>query len=157
MLLLSGDVEPNPGPTNSFDQSEHHLNVYYQIIRSLKNKVTCYKTELVSHLLANKFQIVGLCETWLNDTILDAELAVPGFHLHRRDRDDGRRGGGVLLLVSDDFQSKRLDIVNCHNLEAIFVEIQASRRKKLIVGVIYRPPDKDSRYTELMIVEQLMT
>ena len=43
---------------------------------------------------------MGLSETWLDGSLLDAELEVPGFSLYRKDRN--RRGGGVMVYVSND-------------------------------------------------------
>ena len=41
--------------------------------------------------------IVCIVETWLDDTILDSEIAIQGYHLCRLDR--SRHGGGVLIYV----------------------------------------------------------
>ena len=33
-----------------------------------------------------------IAETWLDKTVVDGELAIPNFQLHRRDRQNGRGG-----------------------------------------------------------------
>ena len=38
-------------------------------------------------------------EAWLDDTISDSDLVIPGYHVVRRDRD--RHGGGVALFITD--------------------------------------------------------
>ena len=58
----------------------------------------------------------------------------------RLDADDGH--GGVGLYISETFTySKRedLSIFIPHVFESIFFELQAAKRKPIIVGVIYRP------------------
>ena len=52
------------------------------------------------------------------------------------------RGGGVSILLQDKFsykERKDLCIMNEY-IETVFVE--AWLRKKVLIGVIYRPPDK---------------
>jgi len=43
--------------------------------------------------------IVGVTESWANDSILDCELQLHGYQLFRCDRPSDNRGGGVLLYV----------------------------------------------------------
>ena len=38
-------------------------------------------------------------EAWLDDTISDSDLVIPGYHVVRRDRD--RHGGGVAMFITD--------------------------------------------------------
>ena len=47
--------------------------------------------------------VFGLSETWLSDKITDSEEGVPGFHMFRRDR--SRRGGGVMVYVSEQLKA----------------------------------------------------
>ena len=49
-------------------------------------------------LRVTEYDIVGITESWANHLITDAELAIPGFDMFRRDR-DGRVGGGVVLYI----------------------------------------------------------
>ena len=49
--------------------------------------------------------IVGITETWADDTVSDVELGIAGFDLYREDRGNGRRGRGVALYVKSSLQS----------------------------------------------------
>ena len=43
-------------------------------------------------------QVIGITESWANKDIVDAELALTGCVMFRKDRQE-RRGGGVVLHV----------------------------------------------------------
>ena len=49
--------------------------------------------------------IFGVSETWLDDCVPNDEVQIPGFNIYRKDRN--RRGGGVLLYVSEDVKVVR--------------------------------------------------
>ena len=42
--------------------------------------------------------VIGITEPWANEDIVDAELALPGYVMFRKDR-QVRRGGGVILYI----------------------------------------------------------
>jgi hypothetical protein len=45
-------------------------------------------------ILANKFDIFTISETWLDNSVTDFELEVPGYKLYRVDREN-KKGGGI--------------------------------------------------------------
>ena len=49
--------------------------------------------------------ILGLCETFLNDNIDDSILSIDGFNFERRDR-NGQLGGGILVYISNQIAYK---------------------------------------------------
>ena len=56
------------------------------------------------------------------------------------------RGGGVAFFINDTIIFKcRHDLSNINNnsFESVFIEILNSRKRKLIIGCIYRPPGRD--------------
>ena len=53
------------------------------------------------------YDLVCICETWLNDTVLSTEL-IQGYSIFRRDR-ACKTGGGVLIAVKSDLQAIRCD------------------------------------------------
>ena len=66
-----------------------HLN-----IRSLLPKLD----ELKFYLKNNKIQVLSLNETWLNSTVDNNEVEIPGFVLFRRDRPTDSHGGVALYV-----------------------------------------------------------
>ena len=85
---------------------------------------------------------IGLTEIFKIQDVL--HYKINGYHNllfnTRLDADDGH--GGIGLYISETFTySKRedLSIFIPHVFESIFFELQAAKRKPIIVGVIYRP------------------
>jgi hypothetical protein len=115
-----------------------HLNA-----RSLINKVDQLRILAES----TKASIIGVTETWLDNTISDSEISIPDFSIVRNDRD--RHGGGVCVYVKDNIN------FNCRNdifdvtLETIFLDIVLPKTKPIIVGICYRPPTCTNFFSKL--------
>ena len=83
--------------------------------------------------------IVGISETKLDETILSSELEVDGYDLVRLDR--SRRGGGVACYIKSSIAYSYKESF-CSNTESIFVDIFLPKSKPILLGILYRPPDK---------------
>lgn len=102
------------------------------------------RAELEAHLalLSTPPTFVALTETLLNESAADALVQLTGYRLvSRRDRRDGRKGGGVALFVKEEYK-------NCVNL---LEHSETSERSwhlvhtghgPLLLGLWYRPPSK---------------
>ena len=170
-MLLSGDINLNPGPFNineissqevfpfSNDQN-HSVNTYNLIERERPvNDTTWDKFKSRGlhflHLNANSLlpkideirhiakisnaSLIGISESKLDSSILDNEIAIENFNLIRLDRT--RRGGGVVCYIRKSL-SYNLKEKFCPNTESIFVDIFLPKSKPILVGILYRPPDK---------------
>jgi len=64
--------------------------------------------ELRNLVYTDNFDIIAITETWANEEITDADLALDGYVLFRNDRKKGHysKGGGVALYIKDTFQSR---------------------------------------------------
>ena len=98
----------NPARAHYFRSQVEALNALYLNARSLKAFIPSNtgvtskqcKITLLQHLLYSAaYDIVCICETWLNATILSSEL-LPGYFIFRCDR-VGKIGGGVLVTVRE--------------------------------------------------------
>ena len=90
LIALSGDVEPNPG----FLSLDHikmtrGLKVAHLNIRSLRNKIDSLRLE---GLDSKTIDVLTLSETWLDDSIHDSEISLPGCICVRKDRVGGEEG-----------------------------------------------------------------
>lgn len=112
-----------------------HLN-----IRSISKKLDSFSNFLGS--LSVKFSDINITETWHNDSSHTSDISGYNFiHRHRVDRS----GGGVGIYHLD-----YLDFKHCADLafrsdcaESLFIEINRTKEKNILIGVIYRPPDKN--------------
>jgi len=52
-------------------------------------------------MFTNGIDVAGLVETWLHWGIHDDSVHIPGYSAFRKDRADGRSGGGILVYVRE--------------------------------------------------------
>ncbi|OWF37137.1 hypothetical protein KP79_PYT25307 [Mizuhopecten yessoensis] len=148
LLLLSSDIESNPGPsvsdvssvsscssnfTTLFDDAKYtfvHLNV-----QSIKHKFDILFSELY------KINILSFTETWLspNEIISDSEF--PGFSSPYCYCRPHRQGGGVSVYVSNSITSKRRSDLELPSVECVWVQLNILG-KLVLYGTFYRPPDE---------------
>ena len=133
LLALTGDVELNPGP--SWDSSKSQcddasqwgtrpargenliasdkssllspssgITIVHLNIRSLLGHFD-QRTEFVHY---HSPDIVAISETWLDDSVDDSVLAMPGYNVHRADRH--RHGGGVAIYAAANLVCKAVPI-----------------------------------------------
>ena len=92
-----------------------------------------------------KFQcpVIGLTETWLTHT--SPLYKLPDFDFITNNRNN-KRGGGVALYISQNYQYKCILDLNImsNSLESLFVEITVPNDKNIVIGVLYKPPHSSS-------------
>ena len=116
-----------------------HLNI--RSVPKNLSQLKCY-----CEGLQFSFTVVGLSETWLNESSRDL-YAIDGYQ-HFNCIRDKKRGGGVSLFVKNNFNViSRTDLdVMSDNIEALFIELKQEETrlsKNAIIGIIYRPPGQD--------------
>lgn len=122
------------------------LKVIYFNARSLVNK----HEELELYMREENVDIVGITETWLNESIIDSEVNISGYTLFRKDRksESKTRGGGVALYVRNNINViLNNEISNDIFPEILFCDLECKECKTL-VGVCYRPPDTSRESSE---------
>ena len=140
-ILLAGDINPLPGPGNVSDVptinfKARGLSVIHLNVRSQLGKMD--QLRLLSE--RNGADIITLSETWLNKDIDDNEIELPGYSITRRDRSE-RTGGGVMIYIRENLVfNERNDLHNSN--EAIWIQVNRTRCKPLIIGCVYRPPNQ---------------
>ena len=72
------------------------LKCVHQNIRSLVKKVD--EIRYIISKLKSGIHVLTLTESWLSSSITDAEISIPGYNIHRKDR--GSKGGGVVIYTS---------------------------------------------------------
>ena len=91
--------------------------------------------------------MIGLTETWLNDTNYDL-YGLQGYNFVEQHRSS--LGGGVALCVMKHLNYlERPDLALYENdIESVFIEVNKDKlylEKNIIIGVLYRPPGNDVR------------
>ena len=148
ILLLSGDISLNPGPTTLKNYSwdifkKRGLHIIHLNINSLLPKI-----DEIRHIAkSSNLSVIGLSETKLDDSVFDAEINIEGYTLIRSDRN--RHGGGVACYVK---QHLTFDVKYyfSNEIENIFIDIFLPKTKPFTLSFFYRPPNQ---YNFLHLIE----
>ena len=114
------------------------LTILHHNVRSLIKNGNQFKDLVLS--LRIHISCIFVTETWLKDITVPPVLN--GFSLCQQNR-IGRSGGGVGIYLNSSLNFLvRTDLQgNSTTFESIFVEIDCSNSKNIILGCIYRPPE----------------
>ena len=135
LLLCSGDIESNPGPTIN---DNYVLDILHLNVRSIRNKL-----EDITSLFED-FDILCFTETHLNNVITTEDLKLLEYDtMYRKDRNE--HGGGVMIYISNDVKSRRRYEFEPNNIECIWTEI-SSIQNNIFLCCIYRPPNADRSF-----------
>ena len=144
LLLLAGDIHPNPGPLRGKLRLGHwNLN---SLLTRNKSKIS-----LIEALQATEnFDLFGISETFLNDKTKKNDLEIHGFFQNplRADCPDANNHpkGGVCLYYRENLPLKHRKDLQLLD-ETIVCEIKLDRNKKLFFILCYRSPSQDHAQT----------
>ena len=74
----------------------HCINIFGLLLQSNRSKSTI----LGDMLVRDNSLITFVTETWLDNTVEDAEILIPGFTVYRGDRVGRKRGGSICHLYA---------------------------------------------------------
>ena len=144
LLLLSGNIELNPGPEQTiYDDpqldcfKEKGLHFLHLNCNSVLPKIE----EISKIALKSNAAVIGITESKLNDSVFDSEVKIEGYEIERADRN--RRGGGGACYIRKNISYNRIEPFS-QDVENVFLEILLPKTKPFIVGIFYRPPDQYS-------------
>ena len=95
--------------------------------------------------------ILGLCETFLNPSVIDSQVEIDGYDLIRKDRIDtqNKAGGGLILYIRNWIKFKRRPEYEISKIETIWAEIELPNSKPSLLCSVYRPPSVHSEWIDL--------
>ena len=142
LLLIAGDVHPNPGP-----QNESRFSLGFWNVDSLLARDGC-KMGQIEALQANyNFDVFGICETYLNDSITNDKIEIEGFSSkpYRKDCKEANihPRGGVCLYFKENIPIIEREDLTKDLGECIVSEISL-KNKKIFFVLIYRSPSQSS-------------
>ena len=129
LLLLCGDIEPNPGPTTN-----NHLSIIHLNVCSLRNKIPSLTAEI-----SDDCDILCLTETRVDSDFTNEELRLPCLTGQMFRRDLTRTSGGICIQLSAQIVAKRLFELEQPNLELIWLKV-TTNNTSFTLGVGYRNP-----------------
>ena len=160
-LLMSGDINPNPGRVSV--STDGKINCLVMNSRSLKSyhKDSTINWQSVCNLhcfqdlvYAENSDVISVNESWLNQNISNSEILHSDFTIFRRDRSD-RGGGGVLIAIKTaSFKAvkefKRESEAELQQLEIIFAEITTLSDQRILFCLCYRPANEDPSWMDVL-------
>lgn len=122
-VILSGDVEANPGPNEDIAQRKSKqinvqckgkTNVGLKICEWNINRLIDSKFEQIRHFLTSshpEIDVLFLIETFLKPKVPDSVFEIPGYVMYRKDRPGVKHGGGILAYVNFRLkENRRIDL-----------------------------------------------
>lgn len=157
LLLISGNIQPNPGPEHSFFTNISHASVTPQPaknlttfdhfcsrkslgllhinIRSLLPKLD----ELKVYVQTACPDVLVISESWLKISVPSTAESLPGYSVFRQDI--STKGGGVAIYCKDSLQcSVILSRSIPKQFELVLLRINLSKNNSITVAGCYRPP-----------------
>ena len=125
---------------------KHSSEIYYRLQPTLFviNATSLAKPHAIDHLRADilnkSVAVIIVVETWFKQIYMDNSFSIPGFVLHRRDRQWGV-GGGIAIYV-DQALSNQCFVPKFkfnRNIELLWVSI-TFQNSLFYIGGIYHPP-----------------
>ena len=138
LILLSGDVEINPGPRRNTDET-------FSICHWNLNSLLAYNYNklflLRAYIAVHKFDVICLSETYLDSTVAsdDENLEITGYNLVRSDHPANTKRGGVCLYYKTCLPLRVLDIQYLN--ECINFELKIGDKLCTFVA-LYRSPSQ---------------
>ena len=137
ILAICGDIESNPGPSDSFDITFCNLNIRsLNAISRSGHKISRFS--VFKNALAGNYDMITVTESWLNADHLDSDYVIPGYSgPYRLDRPDGTSYGGVAAWVTDTLVTTRMHALEEKDHETMWLMIN-NKVKQILIAVSYR-------------------
>ncbi|KAK2562924.1 hypothetical protein P5673_013901 [Acropora cervicornis] len=176
--LRCGDIHPHPGPRSTLKSSvngtrtqankcsitqdsrnrNHYLTVAHLNVRSMASRENFH---LIEQIVVN-YDIFTISETWLDPSVYDSDLNIPGYILIRQDRGPQKKGGGLIVYAKSKFKVSVLDTwssVSEYNFQQLWLKVQCRKFRSFLLCTVYRPPDAPISFLEDLtktVVESLL-
>ena len=118
------------------------LKVIHQNIRGLVGKID--ELRLIIAEFKAEIHILTLSETWTHEGITNAELDIPGYYLHRQDRDS--KGGSVAVYVKKEISVVHRSDLEAPSIESLWLEILVIKSRSFLIGTFFIPPTSSAYY-----------
>ena len=124
------------------------FSMLHFIIRSIRNKHD--ELFIFPNSLNLSFSVIGLSEAWFTDKCPQV-YDIPTHNFITKNRKT-KTGGGVAIYITKDMIFKTTDDLTMFHdeiFESISIELQLDDKDKILIGVIYRPPNnKINEFTD---------
>ena len=109
-----------------------NLTITHLNIRSLLPKLDEVRSRLAGR---SPPSIIAFTESWLDNTVSDREICIPGYKVYRKDRN--RNGGGIVLFVDEKLRINRRTDLESTDLKAVWLEIRERANRRALIGAVF--------------------
>ena len=146
LLILSGNVLENPGPTDC------NLKFFHWNLDSLAARDNSKISLIEAYKSVFNYDLISISDTRLDRSVSNEDTQIKGFScdiLRSHHPSDTRNPGGVCLYYKENIPIKRRNDLEIHD-ETVVAEISL-RRKKVFIMVTYRHPNQTSDEFDLFL------
>ena len=138
LIILSGDVEVNPGPKNSVSEC---LSICHWNLNSISAHDYSKLFLLKAYFSVRKFDIIGLSEIYLDSTVPldDDNMVIFGYNLICSDHPSNTKRGGVCLYYKNYLPLRVLNI--SYLKECLNFELKTGDKSCTFIA-LYRSPSQ---------------
>jgi len=118
---------------NGARKPQNNIKVAHLNARSIKNRDHYILTKNLA--AENDFDILTVSETWLDSSVTDLEVEIPGYVVLRLDRHD-KPGGGVCAYVRESYKTKHLQdlsFISTAGFHQLWLQVQVGRCKSIVI------------------------
>lgn len=133
-----------------------HLNIC-----SLKSRE--HFTLLKDSVVSNNFDIFTISETWLDSSVNNESIHIPGYTLYRQDRGPHKPGGGLCVYIKKNYKVSSLENVSSvsdNNFQQLWLKVQSRCYKSFVICTVYRPPSTPLNFIDDLansLIESLLS
>ena len=145
LILLSGDIKTNPGPTPSSVQC---FSICHWNLNSITTHNFAKLSLLTAYNLVHSFDIIFLSETYLNSETPpnDTRLELPDYNLFRSDHPSNDKRGDICIYYKSTLPLRILNISNLD--ECINFEVSIANKVCCFIQLFKSPNQKQDEFQE---------
>ena len=146
-LIMSGDIESNPGP----ETCDKNISVCHWNLNGIAANNFIKISLLEAYNTMHNFDIICISETFLDSSypIDDQRLSLEGYTMIRSDHPSNTKRGGVCLYYKEHIPFIRRDDITSLD-ECIVGEVKV-KRSKCFVTCLYRSPNQTADETDAFL------
>lgn len=136
LLLISGDIEQNPGPQSQ----NHNLSILHLNVRSIRNKLEYIQDNCYD------FDVLCFTETHLDNIFPNKSLHLDT-HPNLYRNDISSHSGGILIYTTSKILTNRLPEFEVLIPDSIWIKVK-NNCHDFILCVVYRRPNSNVKFWE---------
>ena len=126
LLLLCGDIPPNPGPMKFCHLNSRSILSGVDLDTHMDDQYSLLDDIYECLVYINEFDVIAISEIWLKDGVREDALDLAGCQRPLM-KNRNARGGGVMLYVRDHIGSiHRTDLENA-DTETLWAELRLKK------------------------------